>query len=271
MLLNPQTADGGKADVFSLVKTLWVLASGQKYPLQGELRADNEQARLSSYVVDVDASLLDTVVEAGTRLDPELRLSMQAFAEELSEWLEPPMDASGTESIKGLERRVRALRQPYVAKEEANQRSIDKARECLSEITALVGSISKELAALGISGKRKRRGFMTAEMRRKGFYQGRGIYVFSESVYIETQPRKPFTTSVVYGMGMLLFEDEQVYVEAGCFHAGREVWLGSDMGILGGARLNRAIAKLQEELRRQVALVVERMISDAEARSAGEQ
>ena len=34
MLENPDTADGSKADVFSLAKTLWTLATGQNYPLK---------------------------------------------------------------------------------------------------------------------------------------------------------------------------------------------------------------------------------------------
>jgi serine/threonine protein kinase len=51
MLADAATADGFAADVYSLAKTLWVLATGQHYPLAGELRIDTETCRLSTYVV----------------------------------------------------------------------------------------------------------------------------------------------------------------------------------------------------------------------------
>jgi serine/threonine protein kinase len=36
MIFTPGTADGRLADVYSLAKTLWVLAAGQRWPLPGE-------------------------------------------------------------------------------------------------------------------------------------------------------------------------------------------------------------------------------------------
>ena len=41
MLNEPTTALGGPADVYSLGKTLWVAATGQRYPLPGEHRLEH--------------------------------------------------------------------------------------------------------------------------------------------------------------------------------------------------------------------------------------
>jgi serine/threonine protein kinase len=40
MLREPDVADAGPADVYSLAKTLWALASGQRYPPEGQIRVD---------------------------------------------------------------------------------------------------------------------------------------------------------------------------------------------------------------------------------------
>ena len=40
MMANATVVDFGKADVYSLAKSLWVVVTGQKYPLPGEQRVD---------------------------------------------------------------------------------------------------------------------------------------------------------------------------------------------------------------------------------------
>lgn len=99
MIANADTADGEAADVFSLSKTLWVLAAGQNYPPQGQLRFDIPQLRLSSYVAHPRSQILDLVIERATHPDPKQRPRMSQVAEELSAWLRPatPADLSSTD------------------------------------------------------------------------------------------------------------------------------------------------------------------------------
>ncbi len=59
MLQAPETAQGGPADVYSLTKTLWVVATGQNYPPQGEQRTDVLGLTLSHYVGHHRARLLE--------------------------------------------------------------------------------------------------------------------------------------------------------------------------------------------------------------------
>jgi serine/threonine protein kinase len=49
MLDEAKRSDGRKADVYSLGKTLWVLATEQQMPLPGEQRADNPQLGVGAY------------------------------------------------------------------------------------------------------------------------------------------------------------------------------------------------------------------------------
>lgn len=89
MMINTDVCDPKPADVYSLAKTLWVLATGQHYPLQGELRMDTPQARMSTYVQNSRAEALDFLLEQSTRNDPARRPSMGEFTAELTAWLTP--------------------------------------------------------------------------------------------------------------------------------------------------------------------------------------
>lgn len=89
MMINTDQCDPKLADVYSLAKTLWVLATGQHYPLPGELRMDTTQARMSTYVQNSRAEALDYLLEQATRHDPVKRPSMGEFTAELTAWLTP--------------------------------------------------------------------------------------------------------------------------------------------------------------------------------------
>ena len=90
MLNDAMHADGKPADVFSLAKTLWVLATGQTYPLPGAYTADVDAFRLGVYVVEDRTTQLDRLICAATQFDPAQRPSMAMFAESLAAWLSPP-------------------------------------------------------------------------------------------------------------------------------------------------------------------------------------
>jgi serine/threonine protein kinase len=87
MLLDPENADGSAADVYSLAKTLWVLACGQKYPPPGEQRVDVVEVRLEEWVDSDGIDDLNSLLEACTQHSPAQRPSMQEMAQSLSEWL----------------------------------------------------------------------------------------------------------------------------------------------------------------------------------------
>jgi serine/threonine protein kinase len=87
MLNDPSSADPFPADVYSLAKTLWVLASGVDYPPPGNQPAAAAPYRIADYRPYPNASLLDELVDRATRLDPSDRPTMEAFARDLRAWL----------------------------------------------------------------------------------------------------------------------------------------------------------------------------------------
>jgi serine/threonine protein kinase len=89
MLNDARIAEGGPADVYSLAKTLWVLATGQTFPVPGEQRLDVAALGISSYCDSSRANILDVLLARATRHEPSSRPSMLAFAEELGAWLNP--------------------------------------------------------------------------------------------------------------------------------------------------------------------------------------
>jgi hypothetical protein len=89
MLNDPIKSDGAKADVFSLAKVLWVLATGQKYPLPGAYERDTDAFRIGSYLVEERTDALDRLIVASTVIDPMKRPTMAQIVEELDAWLVP--------------------------------------------------------------------------------------------------------------------------------------------------------------------------------------
>ncbi len=89
MLSGAADADGAAADVYSFAKTVWVLVTDQKYPIQGQLDRTNVAIALSSHVSEPRAGLLDRLLEAATAYQPRERPSMADVADELGAWARP--------------------------------------------------------------------------------------------------------------------------------------------------------------------------------------
>ena len=78
-------------DVYALAKTLWVLATGQRYPLPGHLSAYEVPTQLSAFVNHERAVLLDRLLDSATSLNPDARPSCRDFTAELKAWLDGPI------------------------------------------------------------------------------------------------------------------------------------------------------------------------------------
>lgn len=89
MLNSAAQADGRSADVFSLAKTLWVLATGQRFPLPGAYDTVHEAFRIGSYIAEERTGALDKLIASATAFSPTVRPSMSQVAAELAAWLAP--------------------------------------------------------------------------------------------------------------------------------------------------------------------------------------
>jgi serine/threonine protein kinase len=89
MLNNAAESDGAPADVFSIAKTLWVLATGHKFPLPGAYDISIAAFRMGAYVNETGTTTLDRLIAASTVFEPKARPTMSQFARELDAWLQP--------------------------------------------------------------------------------------------------------------------------------------------------------------------------------------
>ncbi len=92
MILDPSKAQPHPADVYSLGKTLWVLATDQRFPPEGHQPAGTRGFQIGDFRPYPKADSLDREVDIATRLHPEERPSKEQFARDLSHWCEASQD-----------------------------------------------------------------------------------------------------------------------------------------------------------------------------------
>jgi hypothetical protein len=94
MLDYRQEQDHSRADVFSLAKTFWVIATGQRLPLQGQHPEGFRGAWLENYRAEANTAPLDRLLIRATALISEKRITMKQFEEELAAWSSPQQSIS---------------------------------------------------------------------------------------------------------------------------------------------------------------------------------
>jgi hypothetical protein len=105
MMVDPASAAGAPADVYSLAKTMWVLATGQRFPPPGQHLLSELAMRVSTYTPHPYGYQLDALLERATAFDPAARPAAREFRDELTAWLrnqepqtEMPVDLSAVTS-----------------------------------------------------------------------------------------------------------------------------------------------------------------------------
>lgn len=81
MRYNAKNADGKKADVYSLAKTLWIVLTGVDHGFEGRYEEDdaiiglrNDKRYKKEHLVE-----LEILLKQATEYDPSLRPSMEIF------------------------------------------------------------------------------------------------------------------------------------------------------------------------------------------------
>ncbi len=142
--VDPDNVESGPADVYSLAKTLWVLATGQRFPLPGYLPREFPQFWISSYIVDERAYIIETLIEKATHPQPEERPSMQDIADELSAWLETPSSRPQIADLSDLRGEIT----PVI---EGHKRRKELQDQCTKHVTEIVEGLIGELRRLAQS------------------------------------------------------------------------------------------------------------------------
>ena len=145
MILRPETAQPGPADVYALAKTLWVLATTERWPPPGEIRLDEAQLRLGTRVANRRAGLLDSLLAQATKNDPELRPSMTEFAADLRDWLAPPRTPAALPTVTDLAARIRVVEAAPVAEGKAYETISQAATRALEGIKDYLAPINLQL------------------------------------------------------------------------------------------------------------------------------
>jgi serine/threonine protein kinase len=102
MLDYRKDEDHSLADVFSLAKTFWVIATRQRLPLQGQHPEGFRGAWLENYRPEPNTAPLDRLLARATALLPSQRITMVQFETELLAWLSPPQQASTPQDLTEL-------------------------------------------------------------------------------------------------------------------------------------------------------------------------
>lgn len=170
MVQDATQAEAGPADVWSLAKVLWVLATGQNYPPPGQLRIDVDATRLRSFTAHPRAVGLEGILEQATALDPMTRPDMQYLALELDAWSNPHQRKGEPPTVEDLAKRISSISAPAVAAQEervdldrAGAAVSDRLRAAHRTLRPLMDRLGKVIAAdegllfHGLGGKSRRR------------------------------------------------------------------------------------------------------------------
>lgn len=150
MLQNPATANGAMADVYSLAKTLWVLATGQEYPPPGEQRMDITQLNIGAYVSDPETIYLDRLNEHATKHDPTARPNMQQLASELRAWLTPKLPRTSPGDLASVLDRIAILKERGNRTEELRSSQIALAEDALRRVKEGLNPVAEQLSKAGL-------------------------------------------------------------------------------------------------------------------------
>ena len=148
VILDPAAADPHPADVYSLGKTLWVLATDQRFPPEGQQPAGTRGFGVGDFRPHARAGALDQEIDLMTQIHPEARPSKEQVARDLAAWLElaeepPSLDVS-QERARLQERIHDALMRQDL--QEQRQERAEAAFQRLQELTAPLNDALRELS-----------------------------------------------------------------------------------------------------------------------------
>lgn len=147
MVNHPGRAAGPPADVYSLAKTMWVLATGQRYPVPQHL-VEHPATTISAYVAHPKSGILDLLLEQATSFDPARRPTASALRDSLRAWLRQSGGAPKQDLSEVQQRLLRAAHrvdtatsrhEDLVRQHNAAQARLRKSLSQVAEVIASVG------------------------------------------------------------------------------------------------------------------------------------
>ncbi len=216
-IADPADAAGPPADVFMFVKTLWVLSTDQRWPPQGEQRADNIAMGIGGFRSHPRSIELDALIERGTRHAPGDRPPMREVANDLRAWLSAPSDAPEVIGLAEAAARLRTAASSGLNAEarRAQLHSVFVGHD--ERLSALLWDAEDELSAQFPITVRD--GF---DELAQNVLQ---VHEFLGSTGVEVQEvrattlleRRDFPDTLIVGRGLALTDDGNLHVDGMCF------------------------------------------------------
>jgi len=144
MILNPATADPHPADVYSLGKTLWVLATGQAFPPEGHQPTGTRGFGIGDFRPHPQATSLDQEVDLMTRLHPEERPPKDQVARDLALWQELA-DEPVTLDLSAAGARLREKLQSAIAEQDTQEQYENLAYAAVRRLQQLTAPLNEGL------------------------------------------------------------------------------------------------------------------------------
>lgn len=271
MLNSPSTADPAPADVFSIAKSLWVMATGQTYPIPGPVRIDEAPTTVAAYVTDPLAARLDPLLQAATATEPEARPTMMRFAEELDALLTPVPRATGTSELPDLKDRIQSLVQPRLEMAQRAKAELEVVSRFVARGGGLLKSIAEELeASLGLEAH------MSGSCS-VGLFPSRGtagdLYRNGNGYFVKDDA-KP-AVILEFGIGVHAVRDESEAYIGGAIAVRYEddeyriIWEGGGHAVLGAPRSEVILESLREGIEANMGRGVDVFVDLLKAREEG--
>ena len=147
MILNPATADPHPADVYSLGKTLWVLATGQAFPPEGHQPVGTRGFGIGDFRPHPQAASLDQEVDLMSRLHPEERPSKNQVARDLALWQELAGEPVMLD-LSAARARLRAKLGSAIAEQDTQQQYKDLTHAAVRRLQQLTAPLNEGLKGL---------------------------------------------------------------------------------------------------------------------------
>jgi hypothetical protein len=149
MMKDAKHSNGTKADVYSLAKTLWVLATRQNHPLAGEQFVRERGQTVTALLSDASAAPLDLLIERATRTDPAARPAMREVTDELEAWLTDPRRLSPAAEVTQLAAQVAAALMPSLRQAARRRELVGMALKADEEMRERLSEIAQSVATTG--------------------------------------------------------------------------------------------------------------------------
>lgn len=250
------TAD--KADVYSLAKCFWVIASGKRVPPDHPLRVETRELRLSTYCPHKYCNLLELLMQKSTEYDPNLRPSMKDFAAELSEWLKLGEAApSNVPDLSALAKESQGIFQPAIAAERSRDRMARYAESILDSFNITLTRMSAEMQKVTtLSARISALGYPDLYERHPDIYGAGSVWRGSREVQI-TAKRDIYEIALRGYVLARLLDNDNIRIVIGYisqpFVRGqavlpRDAWKSEIVEPAESARLLNSAERLQAEL-----------------------